>query len=142
MRWGDSRVTMDGPVLEELVMPSIIIVAGSNEGDYYPLGKRTMVAGRDEAVPIQIVDELVSRKHLQIRFEQSDSRYRALDMKSANGVFVNGRKIASETVLEDGDIIQIGNSKLMYTNKDFPDRESAMAHYHKQGERGKSTLIR
>ncbi len=123
-------------------MPSIIIVAGSNEGDYYPLGKRTMVAGRDEAVPIQIVDELVSRKHLQIRFEQSDSRYRALDMKSANGVFVNGRQIASETVLEDGDIIQIGNSKLMFTNKDFPDRESAMAHYHKQGERGKSTLIR
>ncbi|MCZ6445975.1 MAG: FHA domain-containing protein [Planctomycetota bacterium] len=123
-------------------MPSIIIVAGSNEGDYYPLGKRTMVAGRDEAVPIQIVDELVSRKHLQIRLEQSDGRYRALDMKSANGVFVNGRQIASETVLEDGDMIQIGNSKLMFTNQDFPDRESAMAHYHQQGERGKSTLIR
>lgn len=123
-------------------MPSIIVVAGSNEGDYYPLGKRTMVAGRDEAVPIQIVDELVSRKHLQIRLEQSDSRYRALDMKSANGVFVNGRQIADETVLEDGDMIQIGNSKLMFTNQDFPDRESAMAHYHKQGERGKSTLIR
>ncbi|MCZ6542395.1 MAG: FHA domain-containing protein, partial [Planctomycetota bacterium] len=115
---------------------------GSNEGDYYPLGKRTMVAGRDEAVPIQIVDELVSRKHLQIRLEQSDGRYRALDMKSANGVFVNGRQIASETVLEDGDMIQIGNSKLMFTNQDFPDRESAMAHYHQQGERGKSTLIR
>lgn len=123
-------------------MPSIIIVAGSNEGDYYPLGKRTLVAGRDEAVPIQIVDELVSRKHLQIRFDQSDSRYRALDMKSANGVFVNGRQIASETMLEDGDMIQIGNSKLMFTNQDFPDRESAMAHYHQQGERGKSTLIR
>ncbi len=123
-------------------MPSIIIVAGSNEGDYYPLGKRTMVAGRDEAVPIQIVDELVSRKHLQIRLEQSDGRYRALDMKSANGVFVNGRQIADETVLEDSDIIQIGNSKLMFTNQDFPDRASAMAHYHKQGERGKSTLIR
>lgn len=123
-------------------MPSIIIVAGSNEGDYYPLGKRTMVAGRDEAVPIQIVDELVSRKHLQIRFDQGDSRYRALDMKSANGVFVNGRQITSETVLEDGDMIQIGNSKLMFTNQDFPDRESAMAHYKKQGERGKSTLIR
>ncbi|MCZ6735720.1 MAG: FHA domain-containing protein [Planctomycetota bacterium] len=123
-------------------MPSIIIVSGSNEGDYYPLGKRTMVAGRDEAVPIQIVDELVSRKHLQIRLEQSDGRYRALDMKSANGVFVNGRQIASESVLEDGDMIQIGNSKLMFTNQDFPDRESAMAHYHQQGERGKSTLIR
>ena len=123
-------------------MPSIIIVAGSNEGDYYPLGKRTMVVGRDEAVPIQIVDELVSRKHLQIRFEAGDARYQVLDMKSANGVFVNGRKITQESALQEGDIIQIGNSKLMFTNQDFADRESAMAHFKKQGERGKSTLIR
>ena len=123
-------------------MPSIIIVAGSNEGDYYPLGKRTMVVGRDEAVPIQIVDELVSRKHLQIRFEAGDARYQALDMKSANGVFVYGRKITQESALQEGDIIQIGNSKLMFTNQDFADRESAMAHFKKQGERGKSTLIR
>lgn len=122
-------------------MPSIIIVAGSNEGDYYPLGKRTMVAGRDEGVPIQIVDALVSRKHLQIRFEDAEARYHALDMKSANGVFVNGRQITQETALQDGDVIQIGNSKLMFTTQDFADRESAMAHYHKQGERGKSTLI-
>ena len=122
-------------------MPSIIIVAGSNEGDYYPLGKRTMVAGRDEAVPIQIVDELVSRKHLQIRLEQSDGRYRALDMKSANGVFVNGRQITTELVLQDNDIIELGNSKLMFSTTDFPDRDSALNHYKARGERGKSTLI-
>ena len=123
-------------------MASIIITSGPNEGDYYPLGKRTMVAGRDEACPIQIVDELVSRKHLQVRFEPANGRYRALDMRSANGVFVNGRRISQETELEDGDFIEIGKSRLMFTIEDFPDRESAMAHFHKQGERGKSTLIR
>ena len=28
-------------------MASIIVVSGPNEGDYYPLGRRTMVIGRD-----------------------------------------------------------------------------------------------
>jgi len=123
-------------------MPSIIVVSGSNEGDYYPLGKRTMVVGRDEGCPIQIVDELVSRKHLQIRHEASDDQYHALDMKSANGVFINGRRITTDTALAEGDIIDLGNSKLMFTQRDFENRESALDHYKRRGERGKSTLIR
>ena len=122
-------------------MASIIIVSGSNEGDYYPLGKRTMVIGRDEAAPIQIADELVSRKHVQIRFDPPEERYVALDMRSANGTMINGRTITSDIPLEDGDIIEIGNSKIMFSTEEFSDRESAMDHYRQRGERGKSTLI-
>ncbi len=122
-------------------MPSIIVVSGPNEGDYYPLGKRTLVVGRDESCPVQILDELISRKHLQISYAEGDRRYRALDMKSANGVFLNGRQIASEVGLQDGDVIEIGKSRIMFTDEEFPDRESAMAHYHQRGERGKSTLL-
>jgi pSer/pThr/pTyr-binding forkhead associated (FHA) protein len=123
-------------------MPSIIIVSGPNEGDYYPLGKRPMVVGRDEALPVQILDELVSRKHLQIRHDDRNATYYALDMKSANGVLVNGRKIAGETALADGDEIEIGKSKIVFTTQDFKDRTSAMNHWRTRGERGKSTLVR
>ena len=123
-------------------MASIIIVLGPNEGDYYPLGKRPLVVGRDEACTVQVVDELVSRKHLQIRLDEKSGSYYALDMKSANGVFVNGRKVENETQLADNDMIELGKSKIMFTLADFKDRESAMSHYHKRGERGKSTLIR
>lgn len=123
-------------------MPSIIIVSGPNEGDYYPVAKRPLVIGRDEACTVQFVDELVSRKHLQIRFDEKTNAHLALDMKSANGVFINGRKVETETQLSDGDMIELGKSKIMFTMGDFKDRESAMNHYHKRGERGKSTLIR
>ena len=123
-------------------MPSIILVSGPNEGDYYPMGKRTLVIGRDEACTVQVVDELVSRKHVQIRLDEKTGAYYALDMKSANGVFINGRKVENETQLADNDIIEVGKSKLMFTMADFKDRESAINHYHKRGERGKSTLIR
>jgi len=124
-------------------MASITVVSGENTGDYYPLAKRTMVIGRDEALPIQVKDDRVSRKHVQIRYEQADGtdRYVLLDMKSANGTFVNGRQITTELVLQDNDIIELGNSKLMFSTTDFPDRESALNHYKARGERGKSTLI-
>lgn len=123
-------------------MASLIIIAGPNEGDYYPLGQRTMVVGRDEACPIQVADDLVSRKHLQVRFESAHDSYHALDMKSANGVNINGRQMTGDTQLQDGDIIELGNSRIMFTEQDFPDRESAMLHFKQRGERGRSTLIR
>src|SRR5690606_7288479 len=86
------------------LMPSLIVVAGPNEGDYYPLGKRTIVIGRQEGCPVQIVDDRVSRRHVQIRCEEGageEGRYHLLDMKSQNGTFVNGRRIEAEVVLED-----------------------------------------
>ena len=56
-------------------MASIVILTGPQKGDYYPLGQRTNVVGRDEALPIQILDELVSRKHMQICFDRQQKQY-------------------------------------------------------------------
>ena len=123
-------------------MASILVVTGPNQGDYYPLGRRTIVVGRDEGCPIQIVDERVSRKHVQIRFDQADGRYHALDMKSGNGTVVNDCRISEAVSLADGDVIAIGVSELMFMAVDFPDRETAFEHYRKRGERTKSTVIR
>ena len=122
-------------------MSSIIVATGKQKGDYYPLGQRTNVIGRDEAVPIQILDELVSRKHMQIRFEKDEGVYYALDMKSKHGVFINGGKINNETALADGDQIRIGDTTLLFTVKDFADRESALLHFKKVGERIRPTVI-
>ena len=122
-------------------MASIIVATGPQKGDYYPLGIRTNVIGRDEAVPIQILDEHISRKHMQIRFDSDKNKYSVLDMKSKHGVFINGNKIASETALADGDQIGIGQTTLLFTLKDFEDRESALSHFKKVGERIRPTRI-
>jgi pSer/pThr/pTyr-binding forkhead associated (FHA) protein len=121
-------------------MASIFVISGDQKGDYYPLGRHTNVVGRDEAVPIQIIDEHISRKHMQIRFDKEKEQYYALDMNSRHGVFINGRKIGLETPLSDEDEIRIGNIHLLFTTRDFEDRESALAHYKKVGERRRSTL--
>ena len=121
-------------------MASITIVAGPKTGDYYPLGKRTIVIGRDESCPVQITDERVSRKHLQVRFEEGKGQYVLLDMKSANGTWVNGRQLTGEIALVDNDEITLGSSKIVFTLKDFPDRESALNHYKERGQKGQPTI--
>lgn len=85
---------------------SLFVISGRSQVDYYPLGKRTNVIGRDESVPIQVVDRRVSRKHLQILFDKETEFHYAIDMSGRNGVFINGERIENETVLADGDQIQ------------------------------------
>jgi pSer/pThr/pTyr-binding forkhead associated (FHA) protein len=121
-------------------MASIIVVSGPNEGDYYPLGTRTMVIGRDEGCPIQVTDDRASRKHFQIRYDEADRKYHGLDMKSANGTWINGRKVETDVALEDNDEIMVGGSKLVFTVKEFPDRESALSHWKQRGQRGRPTI--
>ena len=82
-------------------MASMIVASGESTGTYYPLGHRTNVLGRSESLLIQILDDQVSRKHLQVRYAQDTRKYSAVDMNSRNGVFINGRKIEEETPLAD-----------------------------------------
>jgi pSer/pThr/pTyr-binding forkhead associated (FHA) protein len=122
-------------------MASIIVITGNQKGDYYPLGHRTNVLGRDPALPIQILDELVSRKHLHIHFDKDKGAYSVVDMNSKHGVLINGRIIEEETQLYDGHYITIGHMTLLFTLKDFKDRESALHHFKKVDERSRPTVL-
>lgn len=122
-------------------MASLIVISGKKKGEYLPLGRRTSVIGRAETLPLQILDDAVSRKHLQVRFAENDRRYYAEDMASRHGVFINHNRIKGETALTEGDQILIGQTTLLFTDKDFDDRESALQHYKKVGERSKTTRI-
>ena len=116
-------------------MGSIIVTSGQQKGEYLPLGQRTSVIGRDEALSLQVLDALVSRKHLRIWFDKATGKYYADDIQSKHGVFINKHKLTDSAVLNDGDEILIGGTTLLYTDEDFDSRDSALAHYKKRGER-------
>ena len=122
-------------------MASLIVTSGDQKGEFLPLGRRINVIGRAEALPLQILDDLVSRKHLRIRFDEKTNTYHAEDMNSKHGVFINQRRITEQTALVDGDEILIGNTTLLFTGKDFDDRESALSHFKKAGERDRPTVV-
>lgn len=118
---------------------------GPKTGDYVPLGKRVTIVGRDEGVSFQLAaDPRISKRHLQVRFEEADSRYYGMDMKSTNGTYVNSIRLTAQqpVALHDGDEIKIGDTTLHFTVQDFDDRQSALNYFKQVGERRKSTLIK
>jgi len=115
-------------------MACLIVTTGPRKGDFYRLGQHTNVVGRDENLPIQIIDKHVSRKHMELRFDKDHWRYSVLDMDSKHGVLINATKIDKETVLNDNDCITIGGTTLLFTLKDFFDRKSALNHAKKIGQ--------
>ena len=122
-------------------MASIIVISGEQKGEYLPLGRRINVIGRAESLPMQILDDMVSRKHLRIRYDEQTQEHCAEDMNSKHGVIINDRRMTDPTVLREGDQIRIGQTYLMFTEKDFNDRESALEHYKKAGEGQRPTMI-
>jgi signal transduction histidine kinase len=53
----------------------------------------------------------MSRRHAEVTFQSG--RFHIRDLGSANGTFVNGRKLA-ETVLQHGDTIRLGHTRLTF----------------------------
>lgn len=122
-------------------MATLIITSGPDAGRFYPLGHRTNVIGRDEGLLVQIIDQHVSRKHLQVRYSKETDLHYASDLKSRHGTFVNGQRIYEEVPLCENDLIDIGGTTLQFTRKDFEDREGALAHFRQTGQRVRGTLM-
>ncbi len=107
-------------------MAFIIVMTGAQGGEYYALGEGTTLIGRADALDVRILDVRVSRRHMQISFNEDKQEYYALDTDSRGGVFINGRRINDSTALIDGDYITIGMTDLLFTLQDITDRESAL----------------
>ncbi len=120
-------------------MASIIVVSGKSRGNYLPLRQDPSIIGRDEDCTMQVLDDLVSRQHLEIRYNEADNSYTAVDLNSANGVLINGLQIEEPQSLKDNDSIVLGESKMLFTAEDFLDRKVALNFFHR-GEHGKETL--
>jgi hypothetical protein len=89
----------------------IQVLEGRNPGATYDIGHRTCTVGRGTGNYVQLLDADVSRRHFQLAWD--DGRHRAVDLSSANGVFVNGERVL-DTFLNDGDRLSLGKTVLLY----------------------------
>ncbi|MHC4253127.1 MAG: FHA domain-containing protein [Planctomycetota bacterium] len=77
----------------------------------YPLDRPASIVGRDATCDIQIDNLGVSRAHCQ--FVKRGNTFILQDMNSANGTYVNGRKVG-EHYLNDGDEVLVGKFLLKF----------------------------
>ena len=125
-------------------MASLLVTSGINKGDYYPLTEDDFTVGRDAKNTAQVIDDRVSRQHLIVRFDQASNTYLASDSGSRNGSSLNKKPLDDETTLADGDELGIGDTTLRFSDKDFPNKQSALEHYRERrwfGEDIRSTIV-
>jgi predicted component of type VI protein secretion system len=73
------------------------------------------VIGRGTESDLQLLDQGVSRRHLDIYV--SDAESVAYDMGSTNGTTINGHPAQSQR-LQHGDVIRVGHTRLVYQQDD------------------------
>jgi Protein of unknown function (DUF3662)/FHA domain len=69
------------------------------------------VIGRGTESDLQLLDQGISRRHLDVQFDGNFAT--AYDLGSTNGTTVNGHEISSQ-LLRHGDVIRVGHTRIVF----------------------------
>lgn len=81
----------------------------------FELTREEIKIGREPGNEVRLADLTVSRVHARVRRE-AGARYKIEDLRSTNGVLLNGHRIDSPMPLTDGDEIKIGAYELTFSD--------------------------
>jgi pSer/pThr/pTyr-binding forkhead associated (FHA) protein len=105
-------------------MASVTVLFAGQEQGVFELDQPQMVVGRDAECAIRIDNLGISRQHCAV-LNKGDA-FLLQDLGSANGTFVNGKRVA-ECFLNDGDVIVIGVKYALRFKNEKQARASAEA---------------
>jgi pSer/pThr/pTyr-binding forkhead associated (FHA) protein len=105
----DANATRAGPPIK------LEITGGPDAGKKKRFKGVRMVVGRTPGVDLQLSDQSVSRRHIEL--VHSDGGTLLRDLGSGNGTRLNGKKISGDVMLGHGDEIQIGKTKLRFVDE-------------------------
>ena len=93
------------------------VIAGPYTGREFQFDQHeTLLAGRSSFAQLRLVDDVhFSRNHF--RLEVNPPECHLIDLESTNGTFVNGKRVR-QAMLNDGDLIQVGDTELTLTSFD------------------------
>lgn len=89
----------------------LLIRSGKNPGQALDIGGDSVIIGSGMDSDVRIEDDSISESHAVIK--EIDGMYMLSDLGTRTGTWVNG-KLQSGVVLEEGNIITIGNTKMTF----------------------------
>ena len=95
-----------------MIVKKLLVNDGRSEREVLLVG--TIVIGRDPSCQLNDLDPLLSRRHAE--FVPSSRGVTVRDLKSRNGILVNGDKVP-EHVLKPGDVVQLGHLHVRYVEE-------------------------
>lgn len=83
--------------------------------------------GRAPENTLPLDDDQISRRHAIIQ-AQGEGEFWLVDLGSSNGTYVNGRRVAQPVELKNGDVIEVGASRLVFQSE-------TLTAVHREGRR-------
>ena len=101
-------------------MPSLVVIFGRDRGRHFDLPRGgEITVGRSGTLTHRLNDPSISRKHLEFVHQEHNGRCMVIDLESRNGARINKKRLFHTQELEDGDIIQIGYTLLVFVRITF-----------------------
>lgn len=103
------------PPLDRAPKPTLALLwvkEGARPGKIYPLRDGTVIGRQWEREGDLVLDERgVSSRHAKFRLEKGE--FSVWDLGSTYGTFVNGRQIREATLLQENDLVKIGETAFL-----------------------------
>jgi pSer/pThr/pTyr-binding forkhead associated (FHA) protein len=85
---------------------------GRFQGQRLALTRAVVTIGREEDNDIWLDDDLASRHHAELIWEQG--RVLVVDNNSLNGVILNARRIRNSAIVEHGALLEVGSHRFLF----------------------------
>ncbi|MDR3685563.1 MAG: FHA domain-containing protein [Coriobacteriia bacterium] len=92
--------------------PVLVVRKGPQPGERFFVDRGKLTIGRDPESDIFLNDITVSRTHAVV--ESKDDVVSVADAGSLNGTYINGELCDKSTVLNNGDVVQIGTFQMLF----------------------------
>ncbi len=102
-------------------MPAFLTLTSHDQHTDIPC-RAVMTIGRDKNSDITLNDPQASRNHAVLRRLGADDYY-LIDSGSANGSFVNERRIATPVMLNHGDRVRVGSTEMVFSHAREQNRD-------------------
>lgn len=111
-------------------MWKLVIEDDEGKRTVVPLTRDLYTIGRKEGNTIRLTERNVSRDHAKVTKRNGQSEracYVLEDLTSYNGVYVNGLRVAHSQELAHGDLIQVGDYRIVLQDDAVTDAPAAVA---------------
>lgn len=93
----------------DLAMPKLLVTAYGSSTRKFAVKESIVLIGRARLNDLVVTDRCVSKFHALLIF--SNNEIFMLDLKSANGIYINSHRVHS-SILRHDDVIEIGNCRI------------------------------
>jgi hypothetical protein len=96
----------------------LVIEHGATQGERFPISQQRFTIGRGRQCDVILPDTRVSQCHTEIRWQ--DGAWVVYDLNSANGTWINRRRLNGPYQLRPGDQLGVGRTILSFSSLDPP----------------------